>query len=143
MKDNSTLKSLNRKFELEFKEAQLFVSRLEQILIQRKEAEGLVANNIFALESELESAKMERKKLFLSGTVKADSIREELIQKKLKPLRKKLIVASGEIKVAEERINKAKAELELLYKQREGFLKINDEREIQKERIKVEAGDSD
>ena len=142
MKDNSTLRSLNRKLEAKFKEAHLYLSRLENILSQRREAEDSIIDKINLLNQELNLAKDNRNSLFLSGFLKAESIRVEQIKSELIALRGKLLVATSECSVAEDRIESAKLELEMLYKEREGLLRIEDERETQNERIKVETTDS-
>ena len=142
MKDNSTLKSLNRKLEVRFKESQLSLAKMESILAQRELVEIDLISEINNLEGELSKLRDSRRSQFLSGQLNKGSYREDKIIEEVSKLKKKLESAKSEKNLAQNRVEKAKIELEALYKEKEGFLRIEGEREIQNERIKVETSDS-
>jgi len=142
MKDSSSLKVLNRKLEIEFKEAQLYLSKLESILFARKNIENSLVSEIDVLREKLSKIRQKNKQLFLEGVLTTEGTRENQLKSKILSLEKRLLTAYSESKVAEKRIEESKLELEALSKEREGYLKIEDERETHNLRIKIETTDS-
>lgn len=142
MKDSSTLKALNRKLEIEFKEAQLHLVRLENILLVRNSVENTLITEINLLKEELCKIRNRNKELYLEGVLNTEGARENQIKSKILLLEKELLIATSESQVAEKRIEDSKMALEALSREREGYLKIEDERETHNLRIKIETTDS-
>ncbi len=142
MKDSSTLKTLNRKLDVEFKESQLYLSKLENIFSERIKIEEILLNQLEQLTQEEKQVKKTQEVLFLSGKLSADGTRVEQLRKEKDVLKQKLRLAQKECLEAQKRIDVARIELERFYREKEGILKIGEERDLNEERIKIESTDS-
>lgn len=138
MKDHKAIGILSRQVELRLKDSQAQLFKIETVLKERHEKELILRDKIKELEIKIAQEKKKKSLKFLGGSSDfiGDAIHRFLRQ--LEKLESEYQMLVLDRQKAESRLLAVKLEIELMSKEKESLLRIEEGRVVDEMRIEIE-----